>query len=88
MAVLKAEEGEKAQAVVKAALAVRDARGRDRKGTLRKLAGEWGKIPMRNRKYQAFSHGRLPVTCYRALSPTEVLQSILTTYNIKQKEVL
>ena len=36
--------------IVAAALAVRDARGRGRKDTLRKLAAQWGKILIRRKE--------------------------------------
>ena len=48
--VLAKEKGERAQSILAAALAARDARGRDRKDTLRKLAAEWGKIPIRRKE--------------------------------------
>ena len=50
IAVLAGEAGERAQSILAAALAVRDARGRGRKEILRKLATEWGKIPIRRKE--------------------------------------
>ena len=50
IAVLAEEGGETAQSIVAAALAVRDARGRGRKDTLRKLAAQWGKILIRRKE--------------------------------------
>ena len=50
IAVLAEEGGERAQSIVAAALAVRDARGRGRKDTLRKLAAQWGKILIRRKE--------------------------------------
>ena len=50
IAVLAEEGGERAQSIVAAALAVRDARGRGRKDTLRKLAAQWGKTSIRRKE--------------------------------------
>ena len=50
IAVLAEEGGERAQAILAAALAVRGARGRSRKDSLRKLAAEWGKVPIRRKE--------------------------------------
>ena len=56
IAVLAEEGGERAQSIVAAALAVRDARGRGRKDTLRKLAAQWGKILMRKNEGGRWKH--------------------------------
>ena len=50
IAVLAEEAGERAQSILAAALAVRDARGCGRKDILRQLATEWGKIPIRRKE--------------------------------------
>ena len=50
IAALAEEGGERAQAILAAAVAVRDARGRRRKDTLRTLAAEWGKIQIRRKE--------------------------------------
>ena len=50
IAVLAEEGGERAQSIVAAAVAVRDARERGRKDTLRKLAAQWGKILIRRKE--------------------------------------
>ena len=56
IAVLAEEGGERAQSIVAAALAVRDARGRSRKDTLRKLAAQWGKILIRRKEGGRWKH--------------------------------
>ena len=54
--VLAEEGGETAQSILAAALAVRDARGRGRKDTLRKLAAQWGKILIRRKEGGRWKH--------------------------------
>ena len=49
IAELAEERGERAQSILAAALAVREARGRGRKDTLRKEAREWGNIAIRRK---------------------------------------
>ena len=48
--VLTDQRREGAQCILAAAVAVRDARGRSRKDTLRHLAASWGRIPIRRKE--------------------------------------
>ena len=56
IAVLAEEGGERALSIVAATAAVRDARGRGRKDTLRKLATQWGKILIRKKEGSRWKH--------------------------------